>query len=324
MTINNEKSGELFEKYDYKNYEEDDDDDDYEIDEEDDEEDIDEYADGTISNSNTTSNTSSSERLSSKKKNKTRRLDQNLSPDEGVGDSAEMCPPHPPASTTTNVNKKKGMILASLRPDSANNTEADAYSQVITFKRTSGAKTTTTTNLDEYSSVNEISPPHNTHSGRSNMRFFRRLAGFFPNKSITPKRQQSQTSTGTTSSYLSSNYSSGDAEDLSVRRSNSGVDALLVNFEERQLLIPPSTEQQNQRSNSSSSNEETASTSPYESTTVASMMIPSTIAPNSIYNNNLTKILRTSSARNRDSDNTNSGNNQFLLFIEVFGQGLGF
>lgn len=310
MTINNEKSGELFEKYDYKNYDEDDDD--YEIDEDDEEdedEDIDEYADGTISNSNT----SSSERSSSKSKNKKKiktGLDQNLSPDEGVGDSAEMCPP--PSSSTTTGHKKKGMILASLRPDS-NNTEADAYSQVITFKRSQppGAKTRTNLGNDEYSSVNEIT----TQSNRSNMRFFRRLAGFFPNKSIAPKRQQSQTSTGTTSSYLSSNYSSGDAEDLSVRRStvdhHPSVDALLlVNFEERQLLIPP-VAQQTQRSNSSSSNE-SASMSPYESTVAqrdsSSMMIHSINAPNSIYNNNLSKILRTSSARNRDSDNTNSGN----------------
>ena len=182
MTINNEKSGELFEKYDYKNYDEDDDDD-YEIDEEedddeDDDEDIDEYADGTISNSNT--NTSSSGRseqtTKEKKKNKKKKtgLDQNLSPDEGVGDSAEMCPPPPPPPPATTTNKKKGMILASLRPDS-NNTDADAYSQVITFKRSQPPKT----NLahDEYSSVNEMSPQNN----RSNMRFFRRLAGFFPN-----------------------------------------------------------------------------------------------------------------------------------------------
>lgn len=192
MTINNEKNGEMFEKFDdYKNY-------DYDLDE-----DMEVYADATLSQS-------SSE--NGQKKSQQRLDNNNLSPDEGVGDlnSAEACPSLVPA--------KKATILASLRSErDVGLTEPDAYSQVITFKRAHVPQLPSlnrnTKLSDEYSSVNETSTPVTSgNSLKPGIRFFRRF--FFPNgKNATPKRQQSQTSTGTTSSYLSSTYSSGDHED---------------------------------------------------------------------------------------------------------------
>lgn len=213
---------------DEKNYNE------YELDEED----MDVYADGTLMSSSSSgsgsgsgSGSNSSSRSEKSKpsqgdeedeedeydsKKKAALLEQNnLSPDEGVDlNSAEM---YRPINNNKRLHHKRQQQTAAI-------TEPDAYNDVVTFKRPAvpnqPAPLPTTRQMssgDDYTSINEIVSP--LPSSSRPIRFFRRL--FFPggrNGAPTPKRQQSQTSTGTTSSYLttSSAYSAdvGEVEDL--------------------------------------------------------------------------------------------------------------
>lgn len=186
---------------------------------------------------------------------------------------------------------------------------------MITFKRLTTPKPSEYTSINQ--NVNEASPT-NIGASKRNFGFLKKI--FYLGKNGNgPKRQESQTSTGTTSSYLSSTYSGGSDVDGSggggvggggdrgaVVRGQQNASDFLLNFEEKQMLIPPVA----QRSNSNSSDSYNSNNS-YDSGRF--IVYSSGVNSGSSNYNNSSKMSRPNNNRNRDS-NTNSGN--CLLYFQ--------